>query len=159
MNRILDSPFDGLPCVRHSCNRCCYEAEMPLTEADMARLEGRGHDRKAFSVLDDELVAQLRMVDGHCYFLKQGRCSVHEVRPAGCRLYPLVWNQYSKRVELDDFCPFVREFPADPSVAEEVRATLATLEREAHGRRRSLQTEGEPPKPLGSAAGVHPERP
>ena len=128
--------YDGVPCVRHGCHKCCTEAEMPLTEADVGRLEALGHRRERFSVLDDEWVPQLRMVDGHCFFLgPTGRCSVHDARPIGCRLYPMVWDQYTGRVARDDFCPFVREFPTDPDVDRQVAEVLATLRREAEVRR------------------------
>lgn len=133
----MRAEFDGLPCVAHVCTKCCYEAEMPLTEADMARLEALGHRRADFVVLDDESVAQLRMVDGHCYFLRSGRCSVHRERPIGCRLYPRVWDQYTDRIVLDEFCPFADEFPADAGVDRLVRSTLRTLYEEAAQRRRS----------------------
>lgn len=108
---------------------------MPLLEADIARLEALGHVRDEFTILDDEFVPQLRIVDGHCIFLRQGRCSVHEVRPEGCRLYPLVHDQYSGGVIRDEFCPFVKEFPEDPEVAQRVREVLAGLQKEAAVRR------------------------
>lgn len=109
---------------------------MPLLEADIARLETTGHSREEFSLLDDERVPQLRMVDGHCFFLRAGRCSVHEIRPEGCRLYPLVHDQYTGRVVRDEFCPFVTEFPQDPEVARRVGEVLATLRSEAAARGR-----------------------
>lgn len=126
--------YEGLPCVRHGCTKCCYEAEMPLTEADIVRLEALGHRRQDFALLDDERVPQLRMTDGHCIFLLGGRCSVHADRPVGCRLYPLVWDQFAGRVVRDEFCPFTLEFPRDPIGARRVEETLATLRREAAGR-------------------------
>jgi uncharacterized protein len=110
---------------------------MPLLEADIARLEALGHRRAEFSLLDDESVPQLRMVDGHCYFLRAGRCSVHDVRPEGCRLYPLVHDQYTGRVVRDDFCPYAQEFPHDPDVAKRVDEVLLTLRSEARARSRN----------------------
>lgn len=117
---------------------------MPILEADIARLEALGFRREAFSVLDDELVPQLRMVDGHCYFLREGRCGVHESRPEGCRLYPLVHDQYTGRVTRDDFCPFAHEFPEDGEVARRVELVLATLRREAEERSGATQPQASP---------------
>lgn len=141
--------YDGLPCVNHGCSKCCYEAEMPLLESDMQRLESLGHERGQFAVLDDEAVPQLRMVDGHCYFLNSARrCGVHEARPEGCRLYPQVWDAYTGRVRRDEFCPFSHEFPDDSDVAKRVEGVLAQLGSEAATRRRHGHVEGDAaPKP------------
>jgi Fe-S-cluster containining protein len=110
---------------------------MPLTGADMRRLESAGHDMNRVAVLDDEWVPQLRMVDGHCVFLDPLKgCTVHAVRPEGCRLYPLVWDRDVGRVVRDDvICPFRNEFPDDPEGERRVRETMATLSQEANVRR------------------------
>jgi uncharacterized protein len=108
---------------------------MPLTEADIARIEKLGHRRDEFSVLDEDRVPQLRNDAGHCVFLVKGRCSIYEVRPEGCRLYPLVWDRDTNTVVRDDFCPFNVEFSKTPQQEAAVRRVLATLEREAAGRR------------------------
>lgn len=108
---------------------------MPLTEADLRRIEGLGHQRDTFSLLDDEFVPQLRVVDGHCIFLgSDGRCTIYADRPEGCRLYPLVWDRDAGRVVRDDFCPWHREFPQDPQKEAALRRVLLTIEREARTR-------------------------
>lgn len=108
---------------------------MPLTEADIARIEALGHRRDDFSRLDDEMVPQLRNDAGHCVFLVAGKCSIYEHRPEGCRLYPLVWDRDAGRVVRDDFCPFNVEFTQSPQQEAALRRVLATLEREAAERR------------------------
>ncbi|MBI2078264.1 MAG: YkgJ family cysteine cluster protein [Euryarchaeota archaeon] len=135
-NGVQGLALPGLPCVAHGCSKCCYETEMPLTEADIARIEALGHRRDDFCALDDESVPQLRNDEGHCVFLgPTGACGIYDHRPAGCRLYPLVWDRDSGDVTLDDFCPFHDEFPVAPDKRAELVRVLRTIEAEARDRK------------------------
>lgn len=109
---------------------------MPLTNADIARIESLGHRRADFMQLDDESVPVLLNRDGHCVFLgNDGRCGIYEHRPAGCRLYPLVWDRDLGKVIRDDLiCPYTKEFPVDAKREAELLRTLGILEREARER-------------------------
>lgn len=108
---------------------------MPLSEGDMARLEALGHARDDFSILDDEWVPQLRVVDGACFFLgADGKCTVYNDRPEGCRLYPLVWDRDAGRVIRDDFCPWSREFAVPASSEWDLMELLHTIRHEARAR-------------------------
>lgn len=129
----------GIPCQTHGCSLCCYHTEMPLTEADIARIERLGHARDDFCELDEDLVPQLKNDGDHCVFLgTTGRCTIYEHRPDGCRLYPLVWDRDAGRVVRDDFCPWHREFPIDAQGEAAVLRVLRTLEREARQRKTYL---------------------
>lgn len=108
---------------------------MPLTEADIRRIEKLGYRREDFSVLDDELVPQLRNDSGHCVFLTRGKCSIYEDRPEGCRLYPLVWDRDTGKVVRDDFCPYTKEFGKTPQNEAALLRVLRILEQEAEKRR------------------------
>jgi Fe-S-cluster containining protein len=81
---------------------------MTLTEADVSRLESAG--QRAFCFVNDDGDLQLTNVDGRCVFLAGGRCSVHEHRPEGCRLYPMMLDLSVDHVVLDAFCPWAAEF-------------------------------------------------
>lgn len=107
---------------------------MPLTNADIRRIEALGH--RGFHHLDDERVPVLNNHDGHCVFLgPDGRCTIYEHRPAGCRLYPLVWDRDLERVIRDDVvCPYTKEFPVDARREAELLRVLATLRKEAEQR-------------------------
>lgn len=109
---------------------------MPLTNADIARIEALGHRASDFYQLDDESVPVLLNRDGHCVLLgKDGRCTIYEHRPAGCRLYPLVWDRDLGKVIRDDLvCPYTKEFPVDAKREAELVRTLGILEREARER-------------------------
>lgn len=96
------------------CAACCYDTEMPLTAEDLRRLESLGYRSEEFSTCKGGLL-RLKNVDGHCVFLEPatGRCRVYAYRPAGCRLYPLVYNTYTGTVEVDKQCPRASEIPEE----------------------------------------------
>jgi Fe-S-cluster containining protein len=101
---------------------------MTLTEADVERLEATGC-RDFFCVNDDDDL-QLVNVDGHCIFLVDGRCSVHDDRPEGCRLYPLILDLSVDRVVLDAFCPWAKEFTFTQDDTVQLRRSVTDEERE-----------------------------
>ena len=128
------------PCVDHDCHICCLKTRMTLTEADVARLESAGH-RDFFCVNDDHDL-QLVNVDDHCIFLVDGRCSVRDDRPGGCRLYPLILDLSVDRVVLDAACPWAGEFSFSQDDEVELRDSITDEAREARLRAagRSYQT-------------------
>jgi len=92
-----------LRCSR--CGECCRDTRMPLTERDVRRLAEAGYDPEEFTVRDGRIV-RLRNVDGYCYFYdrNRGACRVYELRPEGCRLYPVVFIE-GYGVGVDARCP------------------------------------------------------
>jgi len=126
--------FVDNPCRRHECHLCCYETRMTLTEADVDRLTNAGFA----GFVRENRAGDLELVnrDGWCVFLDGGDCGVYDLRPDGCRLYPLVLDIGSGRVVLDDFCPHRIEFPIDVDRAVELRRSVATENAEAAARRR-----------------------
>ncbi len=86
------------------CHLCCLETEMILTESDIRRLESLGYRREDFSELRGGFI-RLKNVDGKCYFLKNGMCSVYEHRPLGCRAYPVIYDLDAGKCVLDEYCP------------------------------------------------------
>jgi Fe-S-cluster containining protein len=106
---------------------------MTLTEADAARLEAAG--QQDFFFVNDDHDLQLVNVDGHCLFLVEGRCSVRDERPVGCRLYPLILDLSVDRVVLDAFCPWAKEFSFTQDDRVQLRRAVAEEEKEARLRR------------------------
>ncbi len=87
------------------CGRCCHQTEMPLTEEDIATIEGLGFKRENFVVVIDG-IPRLRNVNGRCYFLDESnRCRIYEYRPIGCRIYPIVLDVETGKAVVDDICP------------------------------------------------------
>jgi Fe-S-cluster containining protein len=102
---------------------------MTLTEADAARLDAAG--QRDFFFVNDDCDLQLLNVDGHCIFLVNGLCSVHDDRPEGCRLYPLILDLSVDRVVLDSFCPWATDFEFNRDDTVELRRSVTDEEREA----------------------------
>ena len=116
------------PCFANDCHRCCLNTRMTLTEADRERLEAAGF--QDFFIVNDDHDLQLINVDGHCIFLIDGRCSVHDDRPEGCRLYPLILDLSVDRVVLDAFCPWAKEFTFTQDDRVELRRSVTDEESE-----------------------------
>ena len=122
------------PCQKHDCHLCCLDTQMTLTQADVVRLEGAGFREFCRQNRDFELVLQNR--DGRCVFLHEGQCRAYEVRPEGCRLYPLVLDLSWNRVVCDDLCPHRHEFPIDGERSARLRRSVDQESNESSQRRR-----------------------
>ena len=116
------------PCFENDCHKCCLNTRMTLTEVDAARLEAAG--KVGFFFVNDDHDLQLVNVDGHCIFLVDGRCSVHDDRPEGCRLYPLILDLSVDRVVLDAFCPWAKDFIFTQDDRVQLRRSVTDEERE-----------------------------
>jgi Fe-S-cluster containining protein len=79
---------------------------MMLTEADIIRLENHGYSQDVFVRFDSEGYALLRNRQGHCIFYNpnEKRCDVYELRPEGCTVYPVIFDE-DCGVVLDSICP------------------------------------------------------
>ncbi|MGB0652438.1 MAG: YkgJ family cysteine cluster protein [Thermoplasmatota archaeon] len=139
----------GSPCERHGCSACCHDIEMLLTEADLARLrEARPELGDSFWFQADDGYLQLRTRDGPparggdgrpCIFLgADGRCTVYDGRPEGCRSFPAIWDEGLREAVLDeDYCPHTDEFTLPRAAGDATRRLVARLhdERDARNRR------------------------
>jgi Fe-S-cluster containining protein len=79
---------------------------MPLSEKDIQLLEKTGHMRKQFVNVNKKGYAQLRNRNGYCIFYNTEKhaCRVYGRRPAGCRLYPVIYSE-QEGVVTDNICP------------------------------------------------------
>jgi len=93
---------------------------MPLTEAEAKRLSRRtGMALESFTWENNGILTLLNDEKTRaCVFLltassdtnAEGICSVYEVRPEGCRKYPIVLNSNDDAI-LDEGCPHRQDFP------------------------------------------------
>ena len=90
-------------CLR--CGVCCQQTDMLLSERDIARLERKGYDRESYARFDPDGYALLRNRQGCCVFYnaKERKCNVYAVRPAGCRVYPVILDE-DQGVVVDQIC-------------------------------------------------------
>ena len=79
---------------------------MLLSEEDIRRLERKGYDRDFFAHYDSESYVTLRNYRGYCVFydVEKRRCKVRAIRPLGCRIYPVVYDE-EKGIAVDSICP------------------------------------------------------
>lgn len=126
---------DPSSCRRHDCHFCCIDSKMTLTEADVSVLESAGYSD--FVRLNSRGDLELKNRGGRCVFLIEGGCGVYELRPEGCRLFPLILDMRSNRVVRDEYCPHWRDFPIDANRAERLRQSVEIETAEAERRRRN----------------------
>ncbi len=98
----------GIPCMKHKCVKCCLETRMPLSNLDLNRILKLGYSLEYFTVKSKDGL-RLKNDSGRCVFLKEG-CEIYPNRPEGCRLYPLIYDENLKDVEIDHLCPHGYEF-------------------------------------------------
>lgn len=114
-------------CLR--CGACCRETEMLLANADIGRLERKGYDKQVFARFDKEGYATLRNQNGHCVFydVSKQRCEVYEDRPAGCRIYPVMYDE-SKGIVTDSICP-ARDTVSEKQMTKRGKKVMKLLEK------------------------------
>lgn len=98
-----------MPCITHTCVRCCLETQMLLSPADLLRIERLGYERADFAVKAADGWC-LKNVSGCCVFLAKDGCTIYPHRPEGCHLYPLIYDETSRQAILDYLCPHASEF-------------------------------------------------
>ena len=128
-------------CLR--CGVCCQETEMLLSAEDITRLEKKGYNRNFFVHFDSEGYATLRNHHGHCVFYapEKKRCKVRSNRPAGCRIYPIIYDE-DKGITVDAICPNRNSVTEKEKKkkSEKVLKLLETIDAEAEKRRAARST-------------------
>jgi uncharacterized protein len=78
---------------------------MLLSNMDIQRLEKQGFKSEFFARVDDSGYVTLRNRKGHCVFYKpqEHACVVYAVRPAGCRVYPVILDEV-RGIVVDNIC-------------------------------------------------------
>lgn len=96
---------------------------MPLIRADIKRISDSG--KRDFYHKGSH---QLININGRCIFLTEGgECTIYDIRPEGCRLYPLIMSMPSREPILDDECPNREDFHIDPEEVIELNHLVDTL--------------------------------
>lgn len=93
-----------------ACSLCCkYPFVLPEEKEEIFRnisLQKRRHFRR---------VGDHFIIDGNpCPFLRDSRCTIEEIKPACCRVFPLVLESDGKKFfwKISEECPLKREVPA-----------------------------------------------
>lgn len=100
-------------CQRGCTNCCTNSGHVWVTEEDIGRIAAYvGLEREPFErrfVYRSKRGARLTVPRAHsCHFLAEGGCSIHEVKPLQCRVFPF-WpenvNHRSSWKKLRRYCP------------------------------------------------------
>ena len=92
------------------CGACCLNTEMFISENEikviLQKLKGEVTPSD-FCFLNADGFYQLKNLNGVCYFFNKHkrRCRIYELRPKGCRFYPLVYDTYKRACVIDKDCP------------------------------------------------------
>ena len=96
------------------CGKCCQKTEMLLSERDIRLIEKKisSITRDEFTELNERGIYQLKNKDNHCVFLDitSKLCAIYEIRPQGCRFYPIIYDNEKKICIYDEECPRVSLF-------------------------------------------------
>ena len=131
----IDEPGSGpiSPCLKFNCSLCCHDTEMTLSNEDIERI--MKNEYSGFYVKVDDFLC-LKNVEGRCFFLKKGVCSIYGYRPLGCTVYPVIFDLDENRAIMDDFCPHTDHFIMEPWHHECLAEAVSTEDRERETRRR-----------------------
>ncbi len=127
-------------CLR--CGVCCHETEMLLSSKDIERIEKLGYTRNFFVRFDNKGYATLKNHHGHCVFYnpEKRRCTVRTQRPAGCRIYPVIYDE-DRGITVDTICPSRNTLTDKQQTkrGEKVIKLLKSIDDEAKRRRAKLE--------------------
>ena len=99
-----DKEKTGVSC-HFTCHICCLETEMTLTNEEVHKIVSHGYPVESFCVLTTDGFMQLINQNKRCIFLGEDNlCAIYDIRPAGCRFYPLIWDMDEEEAVIDDDC-------------------------------------------------------
>ena len=93
-----------------NCGWCCLSTEMILSLSDIDKILEHSQNtlkKEDFSLVNEEGFFQLKNSNEKCVFFNSTSktCNIYEVRPQGCRFYPLIYSFKSRTCILDKDCP------------------------------------------------------
>jgi uncharacterized protein len=116
-NWLLEAETICLHCGGH----CCHEAHPPISRHCYERLLAEGIPRDFF-----EKNGYLRMKtrpDGSCICWKEGKCSIHGIKPETCRAGPFTFDVKGDVIEIflkyESICPIVRLLKETPEAYDQ----------------------------------------
>ena len=117
------------PCKNHNCIQCCLDTEMLLLNTDIERIVELGFDKSTF-IYDHEGWLQLKNIDGRCFFHDGNKCTIYSNRPEGCKSYPIIFDDDTSCVRLDDDCPYRNQFKLSKNIQDKVFQLALKLKKE-----------------------------
>lgn len=116
--------------VQYSCSLsgdCCTRFHIPVTDFDIERIEKHGYEldqivdqaspfiklpKTENGSIEKNYRIKRQPYSGACTFLEQGKCSIHEFKPFGCRIFPFQLkfegnNIVRVQIHESNYCPSV----------------------------------------------------
>ena len=92
------------------CGNCCRETEMILSKQDIENIiNSQRINLKEIDFVKKTIEGffQLKNVNGFCIFFDSttNLCKIYDVRPQGCRFYPLIYDSDKNSCVFDSECP------------------------------------------------------
>ena len=103
---------------------------MLLLDEDVDRILGLGFEQNAFVNFLDGFKVLKNSSDGRCVFHDGKQCTIYENRPAGCKLYPVIFDEDLNLPVKDEFCPFRDEFGLSSKARKELSEVYGKLKDE-----------------------------
>jgi Fe-S-cluster containining protein len=100
---------------------------MLLLEADVQRIVGLGFKEISFAVEFDGFKMLRNNSRGRCVFHDGEQCTIYSNRPAGCRLYPIIFDEDLDHPIRDGFCPYRDEFDLSLKAKRELSGVCPKL--------------------------------
>jgi len=111
---------------------------MPLSNADISRITGLGFSEDSFVVKKDG-ERRLRNSKGRCVFHNGQVCTIYDVRPEGCRIYPVLFDMDTRGIVLDRNCAHNERFSITPRTSRDITRLVQRLRMEKDSRLKSRQ--------------------
>jgi uncharacterized protein len=115
---------------------------MLLLEDDLQRIAGLGFEESFFAIESEGFKMLRNSSKGRCVFHDGEKCTIYSNRPAGCRLYPVIFDEGKNRPVKDRLCPYRDEF--DLSIKKKRELSEVYLKLIEEGEIRSQVTMDEP---------------
>ena len=92
------------------CGNCCRETEMILSKQDIENIiKSQRNNLKEIDFVKKSVDGffQLKNINGCCCFFDSitNLCKIYDVRPQGCRFYPLIYDSDKNTCVFDRDCP------------------------------------------------------
>jgi len=99
------------------CGKCCLFSQMILSEKEYKKILKKYPDLRSLNAFwrDEEGFLRMRTINRECVFFDKTTkmCSIYELRPMGCRIYPIHYNFEEQRCKFGELCPKPKEFYPD----------------------------------------------
>ena len=100
---------------------------MLLLEADVQRIVSLGFKEISFTVESDGFKMLRNNSSGRCVFHDGKQCTIYSNRPAGCKLYPIIFDEDLDHPVKDGLCPYRDEFDLSLEAKRELSGVYPKL--------------------------------